>query len=80
MPLRLGQREFADNEFAVMAIINRTPDSFFDQGATFATEAALAAIDRLPDSLFQPYGASPEDTSALRERMRAWARRISTTH
>ena len=46
MPLRLGQREFADNEFAVMAIINRTPDSFFDQGATFATEAALAAIDR----------------------------------
>jgi dihydropteroate synthase len=46
MPLRLGQREFGDNEFAVMAIINRTPDSFFDQGATFATEAALAAVDR----------------------------------
>ena len=46
MPLRLGQREFADNEFAVMAIINRTPDSFFDQGATFATEAALAAVDQ----------------------------------
>jgi len=46
MPLRLGQREFADNEFVVMAIINRTPDSFFDQGATFATEAALAAVDQ----------------------------------
>ena len=46
MPLRLGQREFADNEFAVMAIINRTPDSFFDQGATFATDAALAAVDQ----------------------------------
>src|SRR6185437_2582475 len=46
MPLRLGQREFGDNELAVMAIINRTPDSFFDQGATFATDAALAAIDR----------------------------------
>ncbi|WP_207128797.1 dihydropteroate synthase [Actinocatenispora comari] len=29
-----------------MAIINRTPDSFFDQGATFGTEAALAAVDR----------------------------------
>jgi len=40
---------------------------------------ALAAIDRLPDRLFQPYGMSLQDTSALRERMRAWARRISTT-
>jgi dihydropteroate synthase len=29
-----------------MAIINRTPDSFFDQGATFAYDAALAAVDR----------------------------------
>ena len=46
MPLRLGQREFADDELVVMAIINRTPDSFFDQGATFATEAALVAVDR----------------------------------
>jgi dihydropteroate synthase len=44
MPLRLGSRAFADDEFAVMAIINRTPDSFFDQGATFATDAALAAV------------------------------------
>jgi dihydropteroate synthase len=46
MPLRLGQREFADDELVVMAIINRTPDSFFDQGATFAAEAALVAVDR----------------------------------
>jgi dihydropteroate synthase len=46
MPLRLGQREFADHEFAVMAIVNRTPDSFFDQGATFATAAALEAVDK----------------------------------
>ncbi|MEV4556149.1 dihydropteroate synthase [Kitasatospora sp. NPDC049285] len=29
-----------------MAIVNRTPDSFFDQGATFADEAAFAAADR----------------------------------
>lgn len=50
-------------------------DPGFDQ-SRFAE--ALAAIDRLPDSLFQPYGMSPGDTSALRERMRAWARRIST--
>jgi len=39
---------------------------------------ALAAIDRLPDNLFQPYGMSPKETAALRERMRAWARRINT--
>jgi dihydropteroate synthase len=29
-----------------MAIINRTPDSFYDQGATFARQAALEAVDR----------------------------------
>jgi hypothetical protein len=34
----------------------------------------------LPDSLFQIYGLNQQDTSALRERMRAWARRISPTH
>ncbi|MEV8127726.1 dihydropteroate synthase [Streptomyces sp. NPDC085944] len=28
------------------AIVNRTPDSFYDQGATFATEAAQTAIAR----------------------------------
>ena len=50
-------------------------DPGFDH-ARFAE--ALAAIDRLPDSLFRPYGMSPDDTSALRERMRAWARRVST--
>ena len=27
-----------------MAIVNRTPDSFFDRGATFAEEAALRAV------------------------------------
>ncbi|MEV8375827.1 dihydropteroate synthase [Kribbella sp. NPDC056861] len=44
--LRLGGRSFAPGEFALMAIVNRTPDSFFDRGATFATEAAYEAIDR----------------------------------
>lgn len=29
-----------------MAIINRTPDSFYDQGATFTLDAALAAGER----------------------------------
>ncbi|AEW96353.1 MULTISPECIES: dihydropteroate synthase [Streptomycetaceae] len=44
--LRLGKREFGDHEPVIMAIVNRTPDSFYDQGATFADEAALARVDR----------------------------------
>jgi hypothetical protein len=39
---------------------------------------ALAPIDRLLDGLFQPYDLSPKDAAALKERVRAWARRIST--
>jgi dihydropteroate synthase len=44
--LRLGPRTFAAGELVVMAIVNRTPDSFFDRGATYATDAALRAVDR----------------------------------
>ncbi|MGI5213227.1 dihydropteroate synthase [Plantactinospora sp. CA-290183] len=44
--LRLGRRTFAPGELTVMAIVNRTPDSFFDRGATFAAESALRAVDR----------------------------------
>jgi dihydropteroate synthase len=40
-PLRLGGRSL--DGFAVMAVINRTPDSFFDRGATYGFDAALAA-------------------------------------
>lgn len=40
---------------------------------------ALAAIDRLPDRLFQPYGLGPEETAALKARMRAWAHRLGTS-
>ena len=46
MPLRLGRRVFADDDMVVMAIVNRTPDSFYDRGATFADSAAMAAVDR----------------------------------
>lgn len=44
--LRLGGRTFAPGELVVMAIINRTPDSFFDRGATFAADSALRAVER----------------------------------
>jgi dihydropteroate synthase len=46
MTLRLGDREFGDDELVLMSIVNRTPDSFFDKGATYGMEAALAAVDR----------------------------------
>jgi dihydropteroate synthase len=35
MTLRLGRHEFADNATLMMAIVNRTPDSFYDRGATW---------------------------------------------
>jgi hypothetical protein len=68
----LTSGRYAENELLDLAVDH---DPGFDQ-SRFAE--ALAAIDRLPDSLFQPYGMSPKETAALRERMRAWARRIST--
>lgn len=45
MPVRtIGARTFDfSRQVAVMAVVNRTPDSFFDQGRTFALDAAVAA-------------------------------------
>ena len=48
MPSRCGQTESVkpllfDDRVAVMAIVNRTPDSFYDNGATFALDKAVAA-------------------------------------
>ncbi|MCC3651875.1 MULTISPECIES: dihydropteroate synthase [Streptomyces] len=44
--LRLGKREFGEHEPVVMAIVNRTPDSFYDQGSTFRDEPALARVEQ----------------------------------
>ena len=38
---------------------------------------ALSAVDRLPDTLFAPYGFDPQDVSALKAQMHAWAEMIS---
>ena len=44
MRRQIGARAFDfSREVAVMAIINRTPDSFFDQGSTFELDRAVAA-------------------------------------
>ncbi len=43
----MGGRTFDfDREVAVMAVINRTPDSFFDKGATYALDKAVEAALR----------------------------------
>ncbi len=42
--LKLGRREFPSDHAAVMAIVNRTPDSFYDRGATYAFGAALDRV------------------------------------
>ncbi len=47
-PVRtIGRRTFDfDHRIAVMAIVNRTPDSFHDKGATFALDRAVEAAVR----------------------------------
>ncbi|MER5262505.1 dihydropteroate synthase [Actinosynnema sp. NPDC002837] len=48
MPLmRFGSREVPGDRALVMAIVNRTRDSFYDRGATFSDDAAMAAVDRV---------------------------------
>ncbi|GAA2646525.1 dihydropteroate synthase [Nonomuraea recticatena] len=42
--MRLHGREFGPGEYAVMAVVNRTPDSFFDRGRTYGFGAALEAV------------------------------------
>ena len=44
MTLVLGRHEFADDATLMMAIVNRTPDSFYDQGATWAEDKAFERV------------------------------------
>ena len=45
--LRLGSRTFTDDQMLVMAIVNRTPDSFYDRGATWEEERALDRVHQV---------------------------------
>ena len=49
MTLRLGRHEFADDATLMMAIVNRTPDSFYDKGATWAEDKALDRVSQVVD-------------------------------
>jgi dihydropteroate synthase len=42
--LSLGNRTFDDDSLLIMAIVNRTPDSFYDRGATFGFGEALDRV------------------------------------
>ena len=46
MSLRIGSLDLGPDDQVVMAVVNRTPDSFFDQGAYLDDAAAMAAVDR----------------------------------
>ena len=47
--LTLGRRSFADTDLLVMAIVNRTRDSFYDRGATYADGAARDRVRAVVD-------------------------------
>ena len=49
-PLVLGQSTFSPTDLVIMAIVNRTPDSFYDKGATFSDVAAMDAVARAIDN------------------------------
>lgn len=74
---RIGERAFDfDRQVAVMAVVNRTPDSFYDRGRTYAldraVEAALRAVDEGADWVdiggapFAPGPAIPVETEIER--------------
>jgi dihydropteroate synthase len=44
MTLKLGHRSFPDDATLMMAIVNRTPDSFYDKGATWAEDRAFDRV------------------------------------
>jgi dihydropteroate synthase len=64
----IGARTFDfDRQVAIMAIVNRTPDSFYDQGRTFALPKAVEAVDAAVaagadwvDIGGQPFAPGPE--------------------
>jgi dihydropteroate synthase len=45
--LKLGHRKLEDELPLVMAIVNRTPDSFYDRGATYAEDAAMERVHQV---------------------------------
>ena len=85
MDLRLGRRSFAPRDLVVMAIVNRTPDSFFDRGATYDLGAALDRVDRVVEegaAIVDIGGvkAGPGDDVDPREEIRRTAALVAAVH
>jgi dihydropteroate synthase len=59
--LRVGSRTFGPGDYAVMAIVNRTPDSFYDGGADVELTRALVSVARAVDE-----GADLVDVGGVR--------------
>ncbi|MDT0201573.1 dihydropteroate synthase [Nocardioides sp. AE5] len=49
MTLKLGRHLFDDDAMLMMAIVNRTPDSFYDKGATWAEDKAFDRVAQVVD-------------------------------
>lgn len=49
MTLKLGRHHFPDDATLMMAIVNRTPDSFYDKGATWAEDKAFDRVAQVVD-------------------------------
>ncbi len=47
--MKLGRHEFADDATLMMAIVNRTPDSFYDRGSTWAEDSAMDRVAQVVD-------------------------------
>ena len=47
MELRIGRHTFGPDQALMMAIVNRTRDSFYDQGATYDDRPAQERVDRV---------------------------------
>ncbi|MDQ1737402.1 MAG: dihydropteroate synthase [Pseudonocardiales bacterium] len=50
MTLNLGRHAYSDGALLIMAIVNRTPDSFYDRGATYGFDQA---VDRVAEVVAQ---------------------------
>ncbi len=49
MRFRIGRQEYDETARLVMAIVNRTPDSFYDKGLTWAEDAAFDRVRQVVD-------------------------------
>jgi dihydropteroate synthase len=47
---RLGRHSFNNQDRLIMAVINRTPDSFYDKGRHFDEAQALTAVEQVVDA------------------------------